>query len=316
MTGLHWRPDPPWSTRHGFRTQLPYARTDASCRRLHAGARLPGRGRIRGVRAGSGAALGRPAHRRRAQGQGARGRALEPVPAPRIPALEPGPDQSRIRTACGTDGTRRLGLDCLQLRGPRHRQHGGAGALRQRGPAGAVAHPVAGRVHPLGLPDDRARGGFLRRDQHRVLDRPRRRRLRRHRSQMVVEQHLSPGLRDPDRHGQDPLRRAEARAAIHDSRAAPCAWRAPRASAQGVRRSALTERSRRSRARGRARAGLQSAARRRPGFRDRTGPAGPRPHPSLHAPYWRRAAGARTDVPASGFTHGVRAQAERTGQPA
>ena len=104
-------------------------------------------------------ALGRPAHGRRAQGQGARRRTLEPVPAARIPALEPGPDQPRIRTARGTHGARRLGLDGLQLQRPGHRQHGGAGALRQRGAAGAVAHPVAGGTHPLGVPDDRAGGG-------------------------------------------------------------------------------------------------------------------------------------------------------------
>ena len=74
--------------------------------------------------------LADPADHRGAQGQGARGRALEPLPAREQARRRL--HQPRVRAAVRGDGPRRLRARGVQLRGARHRQHGGARALRER----------------------------------------------------------------------------------------------------------------------------------------------------------------------------------------
>ena len=54
-----------------------------------------------------------------------------------------------------------------ELFGAGHRQYGGAGALRHPGAEHALAAAAAGRGDPLGVRDDRAGGGLLRRHEHR-----------------------------------------------------------------------------------------------------------------------------------------------------
>ena len=114
---------------------------------------------------------------RGAEATGSRGRAVEPVPPEersRRRAEQPG-----VRAALRGDGPIAPRTGGVQLLGTRHRQHGGAGPLRHTRAAGAMAPSTAGRRDPLGVRDDRAGRRVERRDQHRELDHPRRRRLRR-----------------------------------------------------------------------------------------------------------------------------------------
>ncbi len=117
---------------------------------------------------------------------------------------------------CEIMGRSHLGPGGLQLLRARHRQHGGAGALRQRGAEARVAHAAARGRDPLGLRDDRARGRLVRRDQHRGQHRARRRPLRDQRPQVVDLGRRRPALPDPDLHGQD--RSAATRTATASSR--------------------------------------------------------------------------------------------------
>ena len=66
-----------------------------------------------------------------------------------------------------------------------------------------MAEAAAGRRNPLLLCDDRTGGGLQRRHQYRELDRPRRRRLRHQRPQVVDHQRDRPALQDLHLHGQD-----------------------------------------------------------------------------------------------------------------
>ncbi len=159
--------------------------------------------------------------------------------------MEPGPaaceghagaEQSRIRAARRDHGPGALGVRGVQLLGARHRQHGDARALRHRGAEAALADAAARRRDPLGLLHDRAGRRLLRRHQHPVPHRARRRRVRHQRPQMVVVRRRRSALRDPDRDGQD--RSGQPRQispAIHDPGAARHARRDHRAHAAGVR---------------------------------------------------------------------------------
>ena len=101
----------------------------------------------------------------RPQGQGARRRALEPVPAARIRQVQPGPHQPRVRAARRTHGSRRMVVRGVQLQCAGHRQHGSARALWQRGTTGALAEASARRNVAVGLLDDRTTGRFVRCDE-------------------------------------------------------------------------------------------------------------------------------------------------------
>ena len=111
--------------------------------------------------------------------------------------------QPRLRARLRGDGPLPLRARGLQLLGARHRQHGGAGPLRHRGAARAVADSAARRRDPLRLRHDRGRGRVLRRNQYRDPDRARRRRLRHQRPQVVDLRRARPALPHPDRDGQD-----------------------------------------------------------------------------------------------------------------
>ncbi len=82
-------------------------------------------------------------------------------------------------------GPRVLRRRGVQLLRARHRQHGGAGALRHARAEGALARAAPRRRDPLRLRHDRARGGLVRRHQHPRQHRARRRRLRHQRPQVV-----------------------------------------------------------------------------------------------------------------------------------
>ena len=84
----------------------------------------------------------------------------------------------------------------------------------------------------------------------------------------------------------------------HDPGAARHAGREGRAPPAGLRLRRRAARPRRGAVRGRARAGVEHPARRRPRLRDRAGPPRPGPHPPLHARHRRRRARARADVQA------------------
>ena len=84
----------------------------------------------------------------------------------------------------------------------------------------SLAEAADGGQDPLRLPDDRACGGIVGRDQHRDADGPRRRSLRHQRHQMVVERGRRSALRRRDRDGQDQPRCETPRAAEPDPGAA------------------------------------------------------------------------------------------------
>ena len=126
------------------------------------------------------------------------------------------PHHRRIRLSRRGDGQGASRRRDLQLLGARHRQHGGAGALRLGRAQAALAGAAARRQDPLGLSDDRARRCLVRRHQYRDALRAGRRRLCAQRREMVGVGCRRPALRDLHRHGQDRRRRAEAPAAFDD----------------------------------------------------------------------------------------------------
>ena len=160
-----------------------------------------------------------PAGARGAQAEGPRAGALEPVPAEGARRRvrrevrhrrRRGSDQRRLRAAGRADGALGDRAARLQLQRTRHRQHGGAAPLRLRGPAPRVARAAARRPDPVGVHDDRARGGVLRRDQHGGHLRRRRRRGGGQRPQVVVDRRRSPRLQDLRLHGRHRPRRRPA----------------------------------------------------------------------------------------------------------
>ena len=196
---------------------------------------------------------------------------------------------TRVRAALRDHGPlARLRAGGLQLLGARHRQHGSAGALRHARAEAPVARAAARRRDPVVLRDDRAGRRLVGRDQHPVEHRPRRRRVRHQRPQVVDLRRRRSALPHRDLHGPEQSRRAAAPAAVDDPRADGHARRPHQAHAAGVRLRRCAARPRGDRVRQRARAGVEHAARRRPRLRDRAGPARPGPHSSLHAAHRRR----------------------------
>ena len=169
-----------------------------------------------------------------------------------------------------------------------------------------MARAAAGRRDPLGVPDDRAGGRVIGRDQHPVQHPPRRRRLRDQRPQVVQLRRRHPALRDLHRHGQD---RCRMRRAMRSSRWCWC--RATRrrddgATADRLQLRRCAARPHGGRARQRARAGGEHPAGRGPRLRDRPGAAGPRAHPPLHALDRRGRARAGDDGRPAAGAHGLR----------
>ena len=120
---------------------------------------------------------------RRAEGQGPRARPVEFL-ADRVRARLRA-DHGRICLSRRGDGQGASRRRDLQLLGARHRQHGGAGALRLGRAQAAMAGAAARGKDPLGLSDDRAGRRLVGRHQHRHALRARRRRLCAQRREMV-----------------------------------------------------------------------------------------------------------------------------------
>ena len=203
---------------------------------------------------------GAPDHRG-PQGEGPRARTVEPVPAGE--RARGRADESRVRAALRGHGTLADRTRGVQLLGARHREHGGPGPLRQRRAEARVAGSPPRRDDPLGLRDDRAQGRVVGRDQHRGEHRPRRRRLRDQRPQVVDVGHRRPALQADHLHGQE--RSGESRplqAAVDDPGAAGRARRPRRPDAHRLRLRRRAPRARRGRLRERAGAGREHAPRR------------------------------------------------------
>ena len=127
-----------------------------------------------------------------------------------------GPDQPPVRPAGRAERPLLPDPRGAELRGPRHRQHGGAGRVRHQGAAGPVAAAAARRRDPVGLLHDRAGRCLLRCHEHLDQHRARRRRLRDQRPEVVVIGRDGSPLPDPDRDGQEQPGGGPAPAAIAD----------------------------------------------------------------------------------------------------
>ena len=153
---------------------------------------------------------------RGAESEGARRGAVEPLLAGRAWR---GPDESGLRAAVRNHGTRvQRRARSLQLFGSRHRQHGGAGALRHAGTAGAVARAAPRRTHPVVLRHDRARRGVVGCHEHPFDDRARGRRLRAQRPQVVDLRRGRSALPGRHLHGPEQPRCAVTQAPVDDPR--------------------------------------------------------------------------------------------------
>ena len=210
-----------------------------------------------------------------------------------------GLDQPRVCAAVRDHGPLADGARGVQLLGPRHRQHGSAGPLRHARAEGALAQAAAGRRDSLLLRHDRAGRRLVRRHQHPVAHRARRRRLRDQRPQVVDLRRRRPALQDRHLHGQDRSQGRDAQAAVDDPGADGHARRDGQADADRLRLRRRAARPRRGDFRERPRAGVEPAAGRRPRLRDRAGPARARADSPLHAAdrrwpsgRWSRCAGA------------------------
>ncbi len=85
------------------------------------------------------------------------------------PEYRRGTDQPGIRAARGDHGPQLHRPRGVQLQRPRHRQHGGARALRQRRAPGEVPQAAAGGHHQVGVRHDRAASGQLGCHQRRAV---------------------------------------------------------------------------------------------------------------------------------------------------
>lgn len=124
--------------------------------------------------------------------------------------------QSGIRAAGRNHGPTVLGAGSLQLPGARRPQHDRAAELRHARAKGALAAAIAGSQNPFGVRHDRARCGFLRRDQRCHAHGSRRRRLRHQRAQMVHHRSRPSAMQFSDRDGRDrPGHRPDASSFLH-----------------------------------------------------------------------------------------------------
>ena len=156
--------------------------------------------------------------------------------------------------------------------------------VRHRRAAAGVARAAARRADPLGVHDDRARRGLLRRDQHGGHRDRRRRRGRHQRPQVVVHRRRPPGLQDPRVHGALRPRRPTG---TTGTRWCWCPLDTPGVKVERLL-STMSDlrragRPRRGQLHRRAGAEGEHPARRGPRLRDRPGPARPGPGAPLHA---------------------------------
>ncbi len=177
----------------------------------------------------------------------------------------------------------------------------------------AVARAAARRRDPLVLCDDRAGRRLVRRDQHPIEHRARRRRLRDQRTQVVHLRRRRSALPHRDLHGQDRPAGAAAPAAVDDPRADGHARRHHPPHAAGLRLRRCAAWACGDYVRGCARAGREHAARRRARLRDRAGPSRSGAHSPLHAAHRPGRALPRSDVPARADAGRVRQNAGGAG---
>ena len=278
--------------RRGLRVLEAHAGVPGPAGGLHGPPRVPERADVpRPARRGPDALAGAADHGG-AEGQGPRARPLEPLPARERARARP--DQPRVRASLRGDGALPDRAGGVQLLGAGHREHGGARPLRHRRAEARVARAAPGREDPLGLRDDRARRRVVGRDQHRGEHRPRRRRVRHQRPQVVDFGNRRSALQGHDLHGQDrPREPRPLQAAVDDPRAPGRVRHPRRPHAHRLRLRRRPSRTRRGRLRERAGSGGQPAPRRRARLRDRAGASRPGPDPPLHAADRRRRAGDR-----------------------
>ena len=252
---------------HGFFPLSEGRAPEDGARRLHGPGGLSQRAPLlRGAR-GRGRALDDPAHHGGDEAGGAGGGLVEPLPSRARMGCRL--EQSGIRPARRDHGPLAHRIRGLQLLRPRHRQHGGARALRHARAAGALARTPPRRPHPLGLRHDRAARRLLGCHQHLRAHRARRRGLCLERPQMVVLGGRQQGLRDPHLHGQDRAGGSTPQAAVDDP-GAPCRPRGrDRSPPRGLRLRPRPPRSLGGQVHQRARARGQHAARRGARLRDR-----------------------------------------------
>ena len=275
---------------------------------LHARGGVPGRTGVGGLPPRARRAL-LPAGDGTAEEVGAGAGPVEPVPARAVRPVRPGvrARSGDLRLVAGD----RAGGD--QLPGAGHREHGSAAHVRHGGAETAVAAAADGRGDPVGLRDDRAGRGVLRRDQHRDLDHARRRRVRDQRPQVVDQRRGRRALRGLHRDGPVRAGRRTIPAPVHDPGAAGHPGRDDRAAPAHLRlpgpARAFGDRLRRGPG-----AGVQPAGRRGRRLRHRPGPAGSRADPPRHARDRDGRAGAGADGGPGAEPDRVRDQAVGSGR--
>ena len=280
---------------HGLRTEPPQRRPCRASRRLHGRARPPRGGGLRRADGRVRRPALPPADHRGAQGRGPP-RGLWNLFLPHATQWTDGLSNLDYAPLAEIMGRSPLASEACNCSAPDTGNMEILHHVRHPRAAGALAATAAGRRDPLGVRHDRAGRGLERRDQHRVLDPTRRRRLRHQRPQVVHLGCGQPPLHGDDPDGQDRPGGRPAPAAVDGARADGHAGGHQPPGDPGVRLpgpgGALRDHLRR-----RAGSGHQRARRRGRRVRDRPGPPRARPHPPLHAGARRRRAGAGADVP-------------------
>ena len=202
-------------------------------------------------------------------------------------------DHGRIRLPGRGDGLVAAGARDLQLRGARHRQHGGAGALRLARAQGEMAEAPAGGQDPLGLRHDGAGRRLLGRHQPRHGRQARGRRVgaRTARSGSPPAPAIRAARSTSSWSAPTPTR-GQAQAPLADPGSRRHQGRRGPARHEGVRRRRRPARPHAHPLHRRARAEGEPDPRARPRLRGVAGPAGAGPHPSLHARHRPVGAGA------------------------
>ena len=254
-------------------------------------------------------------HLRAAAGtrQGARAVGGAPAAGARRTGVRPGEARPDERDPRHLD----LRAERLRLPGPGLRQQRDHRARRHAGAEGALALSAPRRRAEVGLLDDRAGDARLGPDPAAHACRPRRRRLRAHRAQMVHVERIDRGL--PRRHGRHRPGReaAPARLDVHRARRRARREHRARRAEHGAPGAAFRHARRPHRDPLRGRSPRSRRAARRGGRRlpDRAAPARSRADSPLHALARRRAPRVRHALRAVGLPAGARRRCCATSRP-